>query len=136
MGRYSYSTECGVVPNWLFPFLHIYHDASEREPIGRDGDNSRSEEFRKLASLNQARFLVIVYEALGLTYWQTLDSSYSLIEVMMQEYSSIMRERSRTSDEDGIEGVDYEWVELPSFDDPDKTVRMKRFYDIGDKVKG
>jgi hypothetical protein len=73
---------------------------------------------------------------LGLTYWQTLDSSYSLIEVMMQEYSSIMRERSRTSDEDGIEGVDYEWVELPSFDDPDKTVRMKRFYDIGDKVKG
>lgn len=47
-----------------------------------------------------------------------------------------MRERSRTSDEDGIEGVDYEWVELPSFDDPDKTVRMKRFYDIGDKVKG
>lgn len=51
----------------------------------------------------------------------------------MQEYASIMRERNRESDEDGTEGIDYEWVELPSFDNPTQTVRMKRYYDIGEK---
>lgn len=105
--------------------MHIYHDASEREPARRDGDNSRSEESTKLAGYSQARFLVIVREALGLTYNQALESSYSLIEAMMQEYAIIMRERSITSDEDGVEGVNYEWVELPSFDDPTQTIRMK-----------
>ena len=116
--------------------MHIYHDASEREPARRDGDNSRSEESTKLAGYSQARFLVIVREALGLTYNQALESSYSLIEAMMQEYAIIMRERSLTSDEDGVEGVDYEWVELPSFDNPGETIRMKRYYDINSKVKG
>ena len=55
----------------------------------------------------------------------------------MQEYASVMKERNRTVDEDGeTEGVDYEWVELPSFDDPTKTIRMKRHYDIeGAKAK-
>lgn len=78
-----------------------------------------------------------MHEALGLTYNQALDSSYSLIEVMMQEYASIMKDRNRKTDEDGdVEGVDYEWVELPSFDDPTKTVRMKKYQDIGGKVKG
>jgi hypothetical protein len=115
--------------------LHIYHDASEREPIGRDGDNSRSEEPAKLAGYSQARFLVIVHDALGLTYKEALDSSYSLIEIMMQEYASVMKERNRTPDEDGeIEGVDYEWVELPSFEDPNKTIRMKQYHDIGDRA--
>ncbi|WP_294591638.1 hypothetical protein [uncultured Bacteroides sp.] len=74
-----------------------------------------------------------MYEALGLSYTQTLDSSYSLIEAMMQEYAMIMRERNRDTDEDGTEGIDYEWVELPSFDDPSQMVRMKRYYDIGEK---
>nr|DAQ41655.1 MAG TPA: hypothetical protein [Caudoviricetes sp.] len=55
---------------------------------------------------------------------------------MMQEYAIIMRERSITSDEDGVEGVNYEWVELPSFDDPTQTIRMKKFHDVGNKVKG
>lgn len=113
--------------------MHIYHDASEREPIRRDGDNSRSKESTKLAGYSQSRFLVVVHESLGLAYKETLDSSYSLIEVMMQEYASIMRERNRESDEDGTEGIDYEWVELPSFDDPTQTVRMKRYYDISEK---
>lgn len=71
-----------------------------------------------------------MHESLGLTYRQTLESSYSLIEAMMQEYASIMKERNTTADEDGVEGVDYEWVELPSFDDPGKTIRMKKFNDI------
>nr|DAZ05537.1 MAG TPA: hypothetical protein [Caudoviricetes sp.] len=54
---------------------------------------------------------------------------------MMQEYASVMKERNRTPDEDGeIEGVDYEWVELPSFEDPNKTIRMKQYHDIGDRA--
>lgn len=83
-----------------------------------------------MAGYSQARFLVVVHESLGLTYKQVLDSSYSLIEVMMQEYASIMKERNAMVDDDGIEGVDYEWVELPSFDDPSKTIRMKKFTDV------
>lgn len=136
MGGYSNTFECHPIPYWLFPFLHIYHNASEREPTRRDGDNSRSRESSKLAEYSQSRFLVIVHESLGLTYRETLDGSYSLIEVMMQEYTMIMRKRNATSDEDGVEGVDYEWVELPSFDDPSKTIRMKRFYDIEGKITG
>ena len=116
--------------------MHIYHDASEREPARRDGDNSRSEEYAKLEGCCQSRFLVLVYEALGLTYQQVLDTSYSLIETMMQEYSFIMKKRNTISDKDGVEGVDYEWVELPSFDDPTQTIRMKKFHDVGNKVKG
>lgn len=76
-----------------------------------------------------------MHEALGLTYRQTLDSSYSLIEIMMQEYALIMKERNQISDEDGVEGIDYEWIELPSFDDPTKKIKMKRFHDIEGKVK-
>ena len=109
--------------------MHLYHDASEREPATRDGDNSRSEEFAKLEGCNQSRFLVIVKEALGLTFNQTLDSSYGLIETLLQEYSFVMRERNKITDEDGK-------VELPSFDDPSKTIRIKKYNDIAGKVKG
>ena len=117
--------------------MHLYHDASEREPATRDGDISRSEEFAKLEGCNQSRFLVIVKEALGLTFNQTLDSSYGLIETLLQEYSFVMRERNKITDEDGkVEGRDYEWVELPSFDDPSKTIRIKKYNDIAGKVKG
>lgn len=116
--------------------MQIYHDASEREPLRRDGDNSRSEEFAKLEGYNQSRFLVIVREALGLTFNQTLDSSYGLIETLLQEYSFVMRARNKTTHEEGEdEGGDYEWVELPSFDDPGKTIRIKKYKDIAGKVK-
>lgn len=48
-----------------------------------------------------------------------------------------MKERNRSTDEDGqVEGEDYEWVELPSFDDPSKTIRMKKYKDINGKIKG
>lgn len=53
----------------------------------------------------------------------------------MQEYALIMKERNQISDEDGVEGIDYEWIELPSFDDPTKKIKMKRFHDIEGKVK-
>ena len=83
-----------------------------------------------------SRFLVIVKEALGLTFNETLDSSYGLIEILLQEYSFVMRERNKTTDEDGeVEGRDYEWIELPSFDNPNEKIRMKRYYDINGKVK-
>lgn len=85
---------------------------------------------------NQSRFLVIAKEALGLTFDETLDSSYGLIEILLQEYSFVMRERNKTTDEDGeVEGRDYEWIELPSFDNPNEKIRMKRYYDINGKVK-
>ena len=117
--------------------MHIYHDASEREPATRDGDNSRSEESAKLEGYNQSRFLVIAKEALGLTFNETLDSSYGLIEILLQEYSFVMRERNKTADKDGeVEGKDYEWVELPNFDNPDEKIRMKKYNDIGGKVRG
>lgn len=83
--------------------------------------------------MNQARFLVTANEALGLSYKEVLDSSYSLIEVMLREYSYIMGERYKTKDENGeVEGRDYEWVELPSFDDPTQMIRMKKYDDIGE----
>ena len=47
-----------------------------------------------------------------------------------------MKQRNKTTDEDGnVEGQDYEWVELPSFDDPSKTVRIKKYNGIAGKVK-
>ena len=55
----------------------------------------------------------------------------------MQEYTMMMQERNKTPDEDGeVEGVDFEWVELPSFEDPSKTIRLKKYDDVGGKIKG
>ena len=116
--------------------MRVYHDYSEREPGRRSGDNSRSKESGKLEGYNQSRFLVIAKEALGLTFDETLDSSYGLIEILLQEYSFMMRERNKGTDESGeVEGVDFEWIELPSFDEPGKTVRMKKYLDIKGRVK-
>lgn len=116
--------------------MQVYHDSSEREPDGRGGDDSRPEEFRKLVSLSQGRFLVLANEALGLSYRETLNSSYALIEVMMQEYAYITRERNKASDrgEDNEDG-EYEWVELPSFDNPGEMIRYKKYRDISGKIK-
>lgn len=42
-----------------------------------------------------------------------------------------MNERNKTTDENGeVEGEDYEWVELPSWDDPTKMERYKKYSDI------
>lgn len=137
MGRYTDIIQRNRISHRVSPFLHLYHDASEREPATRDGDNSRSEESAKLEGYNQSRFLVIAKEALGLTFNETLDSSYGLIEILLQEYSFVMRERNKTADKDGeVEGKDYEWVELPNFDNPDEKIRMKKYNDIGGKVRG
>lgn len=66
-----------------------------------------------------------------MSYTEVLNSSYSLIEAMMQEYSYVMNERNKITDENGeVEGEDYEWVELPSFDDPTKLIKYKKYSDI------
>lgn len=80
---------------------------------------------------------MLANEALGLSYRETLDSSYALIEVMMQEYAYITRERNKALDKgEDNEGGEYEWVELPSFDNPNEMVRYKKYRDVGDKIKG
>lgn len=66
-----------------------------------------------------------------MSYTEVLNSSYSLVEAMMQEYSYVMNERNKTTDENGeVEGEDYEWVELPSFDDPTKLIKYKKYSDV------
>lgn len=90
-----------------------------------------------MASNSPSRFLVITQEALGLTFSETLDSSYSTVDALMQEYAYLCNERNKeTKDEDGdVEGKDYEWVELPSYDDPSKSIRMKKYKDIEGTIK-
>ena len=54
----------------------------------------------------------------------------------MQEYAYICIERNKSKDENGeMEGEDYEWIELPSFDDPTQMIRMKKYDDIGSMVR-
>jgi hypothetical protein len=100
----------------------------------RNGDNSRPKS-NELAYLSQARFLVNVHESLGLDYEQTLNSSMSVIEAMLQESSYVNNERNKALKKDEDNGEDFEWVELPSFDDPTKTIRYKKYYDIAGKIK-
>lgn len=89
-----------------------------------------------MASDSQSRFLIIAREALGLTFSEALNSSYATVEVLMQEYAYLCNERNKAiKDEDGeVEGKDYEWVELPSWDDPAKTTRMKKYKDVSGMV--
>jgi len=78
---------------------------------------------------------VNVHESLGLDYEQTLNSSMSVIEAMLQESSYVNNERNKALKKDEDNGEDFEWVELPSFDDPTKTIRYKKYYDIAGKIK-
>lgn len=72
-------------------------------------------------------YLVNVKEALGYSHEQTLDSSYVLIEGMLQEYAYMLNRRNNsesegTDDEHG----DYEWVDVVDFD-TGKSKRVKRY---------
>jgi hypothetical protein len=50
---------------------------------------------------------------------------------MMQEYAFISNERERAlKSKSGEEEEDVEVVELPSFDDPTKTIKYKKYKDI------
>ncbi|WP_019540558.1 hypothetical protein [Proteiniphilum acetatigenes] len=80
-------------------------------------------------------FLVNVQEALGLSYEQTLDSSFTLIRAMLSEYSYLWNERNKEEKSGEDEGGEYEWIELPDWDDPSKTNRVKKYKDIGKFIK-
>ncbi len=80
-------------------------------------------------------FLVNVQEALGLTYEQTLDSSFTLIRAMLAEYSFMWDERNKEEKTGEDDGGEYEWIELPDWDDPSKTNRVKKYKDIGKFIK-
>ena len=79
-------------------------------------------------------FLISANEAFGYTHDYTLDSSYSLIRAMLSEYSYMWNERNASSSDDGsgeVEGVDFEWVDLPDFDNPGQSKRYKKYKDVG-----
>jgi hypothetical protein len=52
---------------------------------------------------------------------------------MLQEYYFMWKERNKEDTED--ENGEFEWVELPDWNDPTKTIRMKKYADVGGFVK-
>lgn len=117
--------------------MQVYHDRSEREPIDGTGDNSRPKKSRKLDEkpYSSVRLLINAQEALGLSYEQTLDSSFALIQAMLSEYSYIFNERNREEKFGEDEGGEFEWVEMPNWDDPSTTTRMKKYKDVGHFIR-
>ena len=110
--------------------MQIYHDVKEHESVGRGGDNSPFEESRELDKpVSSFKYLVVVKEALGYTHEQTLDTSYALIEGMLQEYAYMMKERNRRTKTDEDSDEDYTWVEFMDFD-TGKAKRIKRYKKI------
>lgn len=73
-------------------------------------------------------FLVNIQEVFAIPYQKILDSSFSLILAMIEEYGYKFRERNREDmvDEKG----EFEWIELPSWDNPNEMVKMKKYKDI------
>lgn len=78
-------------------------------------------------------FLVNVQEAFSIHPNESLEMSFALLQGMLQEYYFMWKERNRDDDED--ENGDFEWVELPDWNDPTKTIRMKKYADVGGFVK-
>lgn len=78
-------------------------------------------------------FLVNVQEALGIHPNEALEMSFALLQAMLQEYYFMWKERNREDDSD--ENGEFEWVELPDWNDPTKTIRMKKYADVGGFVK-
>ena len=107
--------------------MQIYHDVKEREPVGREGDNSPFKESGELDKpVSSFKYLVVAKEALGYTPEQTLDTSYALIEGMLQEYAYMMKERNRKSQPDEEGGENYKWVEVIDFE-TGKPKKIKRY---------
>lgn len=73
--------------------------------------------------------LLNIQEALGLNHNQALDTSLLLINAMLMEYSYLMKERHREPTED--KHGEFEWIELPDWDNPGETIRMKKYADVG-----
>jgi hypothetical protein len=77
-------------------------------------------------------FLVNIQEALRIPPNVALDMSLALIRTMLIEYGYMWHERNKESTED--EHGEFEWVDLPDWDDPAKTNRVKRYKDVGNFV--
>jgi len=73
-------------------------------------------------------FLVNIQEALGIQPNVALDMSFALLRSMLVEYNLMWKERNKEDVED--EHGEYEWIELPDWDDPTKTIRLKKYYDV------
>lgn len=73
--------------------------------------------------------LLNIQEALGLDYNEALDSSLLIIKAMLMEYSYMMKERHSAPTED--KHGEFEWIELPDWDNPGETIRMKKYTDVG-----
>lgn len=76
-------------------------------------------------------YLINVKEALGYSHEQTLDSSYVLIEGMLQEYAYFCNERNKLAKSENEEGKDdehgaYTWVDVVDFD-TGKPKRVKQY---------
>lgn len=76
-------------------------------------------------------FLVNVNEAFGYTHEQTLDSDFAVLKNMLEEYNYMWRERNRETDRTDENGDEFEWVELPDWNDPTKMNRIKKYKDVG-----
>ncbi len=80
-------------------------------------------------------FLVNVQEAFGIHPNEVMDMSLSLVHSMLTEYGFMWRERNREETEGKDAHGEYEWIELPDWDDPTKTNRVKMYHDVGSFVK-
>lgn len=78
-------------------------------------------------------FFVNVQEAFGIHPNEALEMSFALLQAMLQEYYFMWKERNKEDTED--ENGEFEWVELPDWNDPTKTIRMKKYADVGSFVK-
>lgn len=74
-------------------------------------------------------FLVNVNEAFGYTHEHSLNSSYTLINAMLSENSYKWMERNRELKGEE-QSDDFEWIELPDFDNPGKSIRVKKYKDL------
>lgn len=79
-------------------------------------------------------FLVNVNEAFGYTHEQTLNSSYAVLRNMLAEYNYMWKERNRELENTDDGGEDFEWVELPDWDNPTKINRIKKYKDISNFI--
>lgn len=80
-------------------------------------------------------FLVNVQEAFGIHPNDALEMSYTLLVAMLQEYSFMWKDRNRKDDNGDDDHGEFEWIELPSWDDPSKTVKVKKYDDVGPFIK-
>lgn len=54
---------------------------------------------------------------------------------MLAEYNYIWIERNRNATESTSEEEDFEWVELPDWDNPGQMKRFKKYKDVGWKIR-